>query len=104
MSWATFIHRFRMAIGGRGLVVDLPFALADALAGGLEFIHRGLFPAREPLLHRLIVRIFGRTCGHDATKIMVDSGLDFRENLEQGLQRSFLWFLGQQTATKSCGS
>lgn len=104
MSWATFIRLFRLGIDGRGLVIDLPFALADALAGGLEFIQRGLFPAREPLLHRLIVRIFGRTCGHDATKIRVDSGLVFRETLEQGLERSFRWFLDRHRATSRCGS
>jgi nucleoside-diphosphate-sugar epimerase len=98
MTWATFIRRFREAIGGRGLVVDLPFALADALAGGLEVVHRAFLPAREPLLHRLLVRIFGRTCGHDATRIRVDSGLVGHLSAEQALEQSFRWFLERTAA------
>ncbi|WP_295386851.1 NAD(P)-dependent oxidoreductase [uncultured Thiodictyon sp.] len=92
MTWATFLRRFRTAIGGRGLIIDLPFWLADTLAAGLEFVHRVILPTREPLLHRLLVRIFGRTCGHDATRIHAASGLVDHRDTEQALDRSFRWF------------
>lgn len=62
LNWRQVLDRLQAVLGGR--VVNLPFALADRLAGGFEAIHRRWLPTREPLLHRLIVRIFGRTCGH----------------------------------------
>lgn len=93
-DWALFLRTLKAGIGGRGLVVNLPFAVAEAAASTLEGVHRAILPAREPLLHRLIVRMFGRTCGHDVSKLRAArpdaSGGDF----EAMMARSVRWFLG----------
>jgi nucleoside-diphosphate-sugar epimerase len=99
VSWMEFIDALRSSIDGRGRVIDLPFALADAVAHVLEAFHRVFLPAREPLLHRLIVRMFGRTCGHGAEKIRTDSGIESRVGFDEAMQRSAQWFL-EKAASK----
>ena len=79
-------------IDGRGIVVDLPFAAADALARSFELLYLALRLRHEPLLHRLLVRIFGRTCGHSAEKIWRDSGIRPPVGFNESLARSVEWF------------
>lgn len=93
VDWKTFLRRLRTAINGRGVIVDLPFAVADVVARGFEVISGVLFPAREPLLHRLLVRFFGRTCGHSAAKILRDRGGAARVGFDEAIERSCRWFL-----------
>ncbi|MGA9665952.1 MAG: SDR family NAD(P)-dependent oxidoreductase [Gallionella sp.] len=93
VTWKTFLTRFRAAIKGKGIIVDLPFPIADAVAGGFEAISRVLFPSKEPLLHRLLVRFFGRTCGHSAAKIRSDRGGVQRIGFDEAMERSCRWFL-----------
>lgn len=92
-SWAEFINRLRGGIGGRGIVISLPFWLAEALARGFELAARVWPRAGEPLLHRLIVRIFGRTCGHRADRLFADSGIRSRVGFDEAMRRSIDWFL-----------
>lgn len=96
VSWAEFVSYFRKAIGGRGLVLNLPFAVADYIARGMEAVYSVLVPAHEPLLHRLIVRIFGRTCGHNADKIRGSSGFNSKVSFEEAMQISINWFKSQK--------
>jgi nucleoside-diphosphate-sugar epimerase len=98
VSWAEFIQRFRRAIGGKGVVINLPFAVADAVAHILAGTHRTFMPAHEPLLHPLLVRMFGRTCGHSAEKIRRDrtSECGSRVPFDQALDCSVRWFLEQR--------
>jgi nucleoside-diphosphate-sugar epimerase len=98
VDWKTFIARFRQAVQGRGLVIDLPFAAAHAAAVAIESFYRLLLPAREPLLHRLIVRMFGRTCGHSAEKIRAAGALPGRVGFDEAMERSVRWFLEQRSA------
>ncbi|MGA7181531.1 MAG: NAD(P)-dependent oxidoreductase [Thiobacillaceae bacterium] len=98
VDWLTFIKRFRASIEGRGVVINLPFAMADAIAYGMEAVYRRVAPSREPLLHRLLVRFFGRTCGHDAEKIRFESGYAGRVGFDEAMDRSVSWFLGRTPA------
>ncbi|MFA5121354.1 NAD-dependent epimerase/dehydratase family protein [Zavarzinia sp.] len=93
VDWATLLTRLRSLIGGRGRILDLPFAVAEASARALELAYR-LRPGREPLLHRLLVRMFGRTCGHSAEKIRRASGLRDRIDFDAAMARSAAWFNG----------
>jgi hypothetical protein len=82
-------------------VVNLPFAAADALAILSEGGYRVFLPGREPLLHRLLVRLFGRTCGHSAARIRAESGLVGRVSFDEALERSVRSYLAareQQSA------
>ena len=78
-------------------MIDLPFAMADILASGSEYFYRLLLPDKEPLLHHLLVRIFGRTCGHSAEKIRSDSGFAGKLGFEEALVLSCRWFLANAT-------
>lgn len=95
VDWAGFLRVFRQGIAGKGLVLDLPFAVADKLAGGFEAVHRVLLPRQEPLLHRLLVRFFGKTCGHSIAKIRAHRGDAFyakRDGFDATMRRSCQWF------------
>lgn len=93
VTWKAFLNRFRTAIKGKGVIVDLPFSAADAIARGFEAFYGVIFPAREPMLHRLLVRFFGRTCGHSAEKIRIDRGGAARVGFDEAMERSCRWFL-----------
>jgi len=92
VDWATFLSALRQGLHGKGLIIDLPFTVADWTARAFEAVHRVFFPAREPLLHRLLVYFFGRTCGHTAVKLHTDAG-KHRIGFEEAIQRSCQWFL-----------
>lgn len=93
VTWATFLRRFRTAIDGKGILVNLPFPVADAIARGFEIFHKGFAPAREPLLHPLLIRLFGRTCGHSSEKIRQASGRATAIGFDEAMQRSCQWYL-----------
>mgnify|MGYP000914759721 CR=1 FL=1 len=95
ISWNIFIRQLREEIGGRGVLIQLPFPVADRLASGIEVMYRALMPEREPLLHRLLVRIFGRTCGHSREKLSADSGMADRFDYEDAMRLSVDWYLHQ---------
>ncbi len=93
VTWREFIDRFRSGIKGRGFVINLPFWLADAIARFFEAIHRLLFPSHEPLLHRYLVRMFGRTCGHSAEKYRMHSGNEAGIGFDEAMEQSCRWFM-----------
>jgi nucleoside-diphosphate-sugar epimerase len=92
ISWARFIADLRTGIGGRGVVLDLPYALADALAMVIETPSRILRLQHEPLLHRLLVRIFGRTCGHDTSRLAAAGAPLGRVGYAEAMRRSVNWY------------
>jgi nucleoside-diphosphate-sugar epimerase len=94
VDWKTFLNALRAGIKGKGLIINLPFWFAEKLASGLEAIHRRLLPRHEPTLHRLLVRFFGRTCGHNAGKI--HAVCPTRVGFEVAMQDSIQWFLKQE--------
>lgn len=97
VTWADFIAKLRQGIRGRGIVINLPFWLSDVAARVIEAVWRLLLPSREPLLHRLLVRIFGRTCGHDAAKIRRDAALVGQVGFDEAMERSIRWLLSAKS-------
>jgi nucleoside-diphosphate-sugar epimerase len=95
VTWRQVLDDLRQGIQGRGLIIDLPYALAEAAATVLEFPYRLLNARSEPLLHRLIVRIFGRTCGHHAAKLAAAGGPIGRVGYAQAMEDSVRWFLAR---------
>lgn len=93
VSWTGFLDRFKTTIRGKGIVINMPYSFAEIIAGGFETAHKIFFPATEPLLHRLLVRIFGRTCGHSAEKIRRDSDCAMNVGFDEAMERSCQWFL-----------
>jgi len=93
ISWATFLDRFRSGIAGKGVVVSVPFSTAKVISRGFELFHCFFSPNREPLLHRLLVNFFGRTCGHSANKIRNHSGIKGKIRFDEAMARSCQWFL-----------
>jgi nucleoside-diphosphate-sugar epimerase len=93
VSWNRFIHDLRALIGGRGRVIDLPYFAANIAAHALAMPYRVLPLTGEPMLHPLIVRIFGRTCGHRADKLWSMSKMEARVSYEQAMAESVAWFL-----------
>ncbi|CAG4928868.1 unnamed protein product [Acidocella sp. C78] len=92
ISWGRFVGDLRAGIEGRGIVIDLPFRLADAAAMLAELPWRARLLRGEPLLHRLLVRIFGRTCGHDISALR-DAGAPLGEvGYEDAMRRSVSWY------------
>jgi nucleoside-diphosphate-sugar epimerase len=92
LDWAYFVSELRAGIGGRGRVVNLPFAVAQALAVAAETLHRGVRARREPLLHRLLVRMFGRTCGHSPARFFADRGNAAIPATATAMRQSIAWF------------
>lgn len=99
VNWAEFIRALRKGIKGSGIVVNLRFAVAMRLAKFLEGLYRVLAPSREPFLHRLLVNIFGRTCGHSAEKIRQHGGWAGRVGFDEAMARSIRWFLEREAAS-----
>jgi nucleoside-diphosphate-sugar epimerase len=93
VSWSRFIHDLRALIEGRGRVIDLPYFAANVAAHALAMPYRMLPLTSEPLLHPLIVRIFGRTCGHSAEKLWSVSSIAGQVSYEQAMAESVAWFL-----------
>jgi len=97
VPWGRFIDDLRALIGGRGRVIDLPFWVADVAAHALAMPYRVLPLTGEPLLHPLIVRIFGRTCGHSAEKLWSISNMEAKVSYENAMEESAAWFLNGKT-------
>jgi len=92
VTWAQFIQHFRKTLRGRGMVINMPFSVVDKAAWACELLWRTFLPTREPLLHRLLVCIFGRTCGHSARKIQKHSGIIPQLSFEEAMHRSIEWY------------
>lgn len=92
VTWARFITDFRTGIGGRGFVLDLPYFLANAAGMVIEAPSQMLGLRREPLLHRLLVRIFGRTCGHDTSRLAAAGAPIGAVGYSEAMRRSVAWY------------
>jgi len=101
VSWAQFLNTFREGINGKGLVISLPFFIADIFARICEVFYKLFLPTKEPLLHRLLVRFFGRTCGHSAEKICISSQMVSKVGFDEAMKQSCRWFLEQYANNKN---
>ncbi len=68
-NWSDFIKQLKTGINGKGIVINLPFWVAELSANILNKFHQKFLPDKEPLLHPLLVRFFSKTCGHSAEKL-----------------------------------
>ena len=93
VNWKTVLGVLRKGINGKGLTLDLPFFIADLLATSMETLYKVSRVAREPVLHRLLVRIFGRTCGHSARKIRTDRGYTHQIGFDEAMNRCCQWYM-----------
>ena len=95
VDWSVFLSKFRNDIGGKGVILNLPFPIADGVAWVFEVFYKVLHLPMEPILHRLLVRLFGRTCAHSAQKIQRDSHYVDKINFDEAMKISCRWFLAQ---------
>ena len=93
IDWATFLHVFRKEIAGKGLIINVPYRVANALAQILNAFHRKFLPRSEPLWHPLLVRFFGKTCGHSPTKIRRLIPAYPRVGFAEAMRRSGQWLI-----------
>ena len=91
VTWAQFIVALRSAIHGKGWVIDLPYGMAMRISQWIQAAYRLVLPSREPVLHPLLVNLFGRTCGHDASKLRTHSELTAGVGFEEAVTRSAHW-------------
>ena len=92
-TWAQVIEVMQGHLGRHGLTVNLPFSVAEVAARACEMACRIALPQREPLLHPLVVRIFGRTCGHLNDRLRADGGLVARSGgIAETIARSMAWY------------
>jgi nucleoside-diphosphate-sugar epimerase len=96
VTWRQLLDDLRRGIGGKGWIVDLPYTLAEGVAAVMETPYRLLRIPQEPLLHRLIVKIFGRTCGHSTAKLAAAGCPTGRIDYAQAMAASVAWFLAQR--------
>ena len=101
VSWQRFVHDLRRGIGGRGVVLRLPYAVAEAGAQLLQAGHRALRLSGEPLLHPLLVRMFGRSCAHDTGRLQAAGAPLGRVGYEQAMQQGVAWFLQRQAQQRA---
>ncbi len=97
INWREYLEQLQRALNTPRPIRDLPFPTAMLLARSLEWLFRLVRSKREPPLHRLLVCMFGKTCGHSAEKIRQRSGLPSRISLETSIRRSAQWFLENGT-------
>lgn len=97
VSWGEFLRDYQQQLAGKGVVLNLGYAPAMLAARLMAGAHSMLRFRGEPLLHPLIVQIFGRTCGHSIERIEAAGaplgGVDYATSLE----RSVAWFKAQQS-------
>ncbi len=96
ISWHRLLRDLRAGIAGRGMILNLPFALAEVAARAMQMPYVLLKLRQEPLLHPLIVRLFGRTCGHDASKLARAGCPLGRVSYEAAMQECVRWFVHQE--------
>lgn len=92
IDWARFLADLKLGIKGRSLVLDMPFTISDLAARVMELPWRVLPLRGEPLLHRMLVRIFGRTCGHDVSCLIKAGAPLGKIGYEDGMKRSINWY------------
>jgi len=75
VNWREFITRLQQLTGDKSSVRNLPYRAAKLAASVLEALYRVGGRTSEPPLHRLLVDMFGKTCGHPGEKIRSASGI-----------------------------
>lgn len=90
--WIDYVHDLQRGLNVRGRVIDLSYNVAHLLAHICAAPFSWANLRHEPVLHPLIVQIFGRTCGHSIEKLLSHGARVGRLNYSQSLHRSLEWF------------
>ncbi|OCX75589.1 NAD-dependent epimerase/dehydratase family protein [Acidithiobacillus thiooxidans] len=93
ITWRRFLEDFRSGIQGKGWTINLPYGIANTAASLIESPYRWLGLRQEPLLHRLLVRLFGRSCGHSAAKLAAAGAPVGKVDYDQAMAQSINWYL-----------
>lgn len=93
ITWRQLLDDLRRSIHGKGWIIDLPYPVAAAAGAVLALPYRLFGIRQEPLLHPLIVKIFGRTCGHRTAKLAAAGCPVGRVDYAQGMAESARWFM-----------
>ncbi|MEG1655002.1 MAG: NAD(P)-dependent oxidoreductase [Hafnia sp.] len=90
ISWGEYLRDFRAGSGLHGFTLNLDYRVAMLLASAASTPYRWFGMRKEPLLHPLIVEIFGRTCGHSIEKLRQDraplGGVNYACSLRESLE------------------
>lgn len=92
LSWRQYLDRLADGIGAPRSRLDMSYRAAWALARVVEAPHAVLGLGSEPLLHRLLVAMFGKTCAHKADRAAATFGARTAVALPVALERSIAWF------------
>lgn len=91
VSWREFIVRLQQLTHNPSGVKNLPYRVAFLSATVLEKLYQLGGRSSEPPLHRLLVCMFGKTCGHSADKIRSSSGIHSAIGFDEAMARSAAW-------------
>jgi nucleoside-diphosphate-sugar epimerase len=97
-SWKQYCSLLAAALMLPPPWIDLPLALAMAVAGVMEAPHRYLRLPGRPLLTRHAVYLLGRNQEFPSAKAQAAFGYTPKVLLEYGLLRSVNWLRGQRVA------
>lgn len=92
ITWNTFLKEFRTRIKAKALDFNFPYSIAKSFAILCESVNKITRSSKEPLLHRLIVDMFGKTCNHPADKIRKHSGIKPKIKFDEAMNKSIHWF------------
>ncbi len=92
VTWQQFLQDFRKGIAGKGRIIDLPYRLAAVAAQGLAAPYKMLGIQQEPLLHPLLIKIFGRTCGHSVAKLQAAGAPVGKISYAETMKQSIDWY------------
>ena len=99
VCWSDYLRDFRQGSGLKGWMLDLDYRLAMPLASALSAPWRWLDLQSEPLLHPLIVQIFGRTCGHSIDKLLAHGAPIGRVDYASSMRESLAWLAAKPSFT-----
>lgn len=93
--WSDYLRDFRLGSGLKGYVLDLNYRTAMLLAVAAVAAYRSVGVRKEPLLHPLLVQIFGRTCGHTVDKLQSHGAPVGRVDYVSSMNASLQWLAAQ---------
>ncbi len=89
VSWLDFLTRLQELTQPRSKITNLSYRSAMLAATVLEKLYRATGRSQiEPPLHKLLVCMFGKTCGHSAEKIRAASGFSSAIGFDEAMALS----------------
>ncbi|MCP4181296.1 MAG: NAD(P)-dependent oxidoreductase [bacterium] len=92
-TWKDFLDTLKTEINPKASIISMPYRIALVPALIFEFIAKLFKLKNEPLIHRLLLDMFGKTCNHSAEKIRKHSNIQPSVSFDEGIKKSINWFL-----------